>query len=165
MGAWGTGPFDNDRAADWAGQLADTPPHDRPELLRTTLLTVLPGGDRPEPARWTPWRSAGRAWSRLRRLGRTLRDDEDWGAEEVVAAACVVAGALPGGPAVDENYGPPAEVITSLEVDEELRALALRAVQEAIGEGSEWHDLWSEAGALDEATTALQPVVDALRRP
>ena len=32
MGTWGTGPFDNDTAADFAGDLDDAPPGERERL-------------------------------------------------------------------------------------------------------------------------------------
>jgi hypothetical protein len=145
VGAWSTGPFDNDSAADWAGTLTETDPQERSQLLRATLQAVLPDSDS---------------------SGVDLDDDseEDWGAEEAIAAAAAVAAALPGGPAVDEAYGPAPQVIASLQVDDQLRTLALRALHEATSKGSEWHDLWSEAEALDDALTVLQPVFSALQR-
>ncbi|RYY14277.1 MAG: DUF4259 domain-containing protein [Alphaproteobacteria bacterium] len=143
MGAWGTGPFDNDSAADWAGELTEATPQERSRLLRRTLQAVLLHGD------------SG--------VELDASSEEDWGAEEAITAAAVIASALPGGPTVDETYGPTLQVIASLQVDEQLRALVLRAVQGATSEGSEWHDLWSEADALNDALRALQPVISALR--
>ena len=37
MGAWGAGPFDNDDAADWAGELEDAEPDERPAMIRAAL--------------------------------------------------------------------------------------------------------------------------------
>ena len=50
-----------------------------------------------------------------------------------------------------------------LEADPELTALALQAVDRVLAEDSEWRELWDEAGSLDEATGALEPVRSALR--
>jgi hypothetical protein len=38
MGAWATGPFDNDGAADWANELNDARPEDRAGLVRSALI-------------------------------------------------------------------------------------------------------------------------------
>lgn len=65
---------------------------------------------------------------------------------------------------MDATYGPPPAVIDLLQVDEQLRALALQAVHEATSKRSEWHDVWSEADALDDALDALQPVISALQQ-
>lgn len=141
MGAWSIGPFDNDSAADWAAELTEASPAERLRLLNLTLQAVLPDSDSPGEGA-----------------------DAEWGPEEAIAAAAVVAAALPGGPAVDATYGPPPAVIDSLQVDDQLRALALQAVHEATSERSEWYDVWSEADALDDALDALQPVISALQQ-
>ncbi|MEU8539007.1 DUF4259 domain-containing protein [Streptomyces sp. NPDC048717] len=46
MGTWGTGPFDNDTAADWGDGLDDTPAEHRHALVRGTLIRAAdaPGG-------------------------------------------------------------------------------------------------------------------------
>lgn len=38
MGTWSTGPFDNDTAADWAGDLHDARPDDRAQMVRAALM-------------------------------------------------------------------------------------------------------------------------------
>ena len=41
MGAWGSGPFDNDDAADFSEDFDDASAADRPELIRAALQDVV----------------------------------------------------------------------------------------------------------------------------
>jgi hypothetical protein len=76
VGTWGTGPFDNDTAADFAGDLDDAPPGEREALVRGVLTrTASDTGYLAE-------------------------------AEEAVAAAALIAAQCPGGSPVDTVYGP-----------------------------------------------------------
>ena len=76
MGAWGTGPFDNDTAADFANELDDAPHGDREALVRGVLArTVRATGDLDE-------------------------------AQEAVAAAALIAARCPGGQPACTAYGP-----------------------------------------------------------
>jgi Domain of unknown function (DUF4259) len=78
MGAWGTGPFDNDDAADFAASLDDLEPEDRPGAIREALAEAAEETDYLE-------RDAGGA---------------------AVAAAALVAAQHPDGDPVDSAYGP-----------------------------------------------------------
>jgi hypothetical protein len=40
MGAWDDGPFDNDTAAEWRGELDNAAPSQRPETNRTAMTTA-----------------------------------------------------------------------------------------------------------------------------
>ncbi|MGY4644911.1 DUF4259 domain-containing protein [Cellulomonas sp. URHB0016] len=135
MGAWGSGIFDNDTAADWAGGLDDAEAADRPALVRTALLAAVEADD-------------------------DLDLDD---ASVALAAAAVVAAGLPDGPDVNHNYGPDVETLVGLRLDPGEVDLALRAVDRVVAEGSEWRELWEEADSLDEACGAIEPVVAALR--
>ena len=74
MGTWGTGPFDNDTAADFAGDLDDAPPGEREALVRGVLArTVSAAGYLDE-------------------------------AQEAVAAAALIAAQCPGGRPVETVY-------------------------------------------------------------
>ena len=76
MGTWGTGPFDNDTAADFSGVLDAAPPGKREELIRGVLTrTVTATGYLTE-------------------------------AEEAVAAAALIATQCPGGEPTGTAYGP-----------------------------------------------------------
>jgi hypothetical protein len=78
MGTWGAGPFDNDHAADFAGDLDEAAPEQRADLIARALNAVLaPGGG----------------------TGSSVADP-------AVAAAALVAARLPGGPPADPIYGP-----------------------------------------------------------
>jgi len=76
MGTWGIGPFDNDTAADFAGDLDDALPGE-PEALVRGVLT--------------------------RTVKATGYLDE---AQEAVAAAALIAAQCPGGRPVETVYGP-----------------------------------------------------------
>ena len=76
MGTWGTGPFDNDTAADFSHTLDDAASGDREQVLRGVLTrTVEAAGYLTE-------------------------------AEEAVAAAALIAARCPGGRPIDTVYGP-----------------------------------------------------------
>jgi len=134
MGAWGLGPFDNDAAADWAGDLDDAAPKERSTLIRDALTAAIEAEE-------------------------YLDGDE---AATAIAAAAVVAAKQPDGPELDNNYGPNADTVGSLRLEPDLRVLATRALVRALGEASEWRELWEEAGQFDEARRALDPVLSAL---
>ena len=134
MGTWGLGPFDNDTAADWAGDLDDAAPAQRPTLIREALTAAVDAVD--------------------------YLDGDD--AAVAVAAAAVVAATQPGGPGLDDTYGPDADTLASLSLGPDLRVLANRALLRALDEESEWRELWEEAGRYDEARRALDPVLSAL---
>ncbi|MER6917905.1 DUF4259 domain-containing protein [Streptomyces spiralis] len=77
MGTWDTGPFDNDTAADFAGDLDDAEPGEREALIRGVLTRTVDA------------------------------TDHLWEAEEAVAAAALIAAQCPGGEPVDDiPYGP-----------------------------------------------------------
>lgn len=78
MTAWGTGPFDNDEAVDFAATLDDLDPDDRPAAIRDALA---------EAAEQTDY-----------------LDREAGGA--AVAAAALIAAQQPDGEPVDSTYGP-----------------------------------------------------------
>ncbi|MEU4119575.1 DUF4259 domain-containing protein [Kitasatospora sp. NPDC028055] len=95
MGTWGTGYFDNDTAADFAGGLDDAAPGERAALVRAALERAARGSE-------------------------YLDDDEG---AEAVAAAALVAAQCPGGTAVTTAYGP-AEPIPGLPGDLRAPAVA-----------------------------------------
>ena len=95
MGTWGIGPFDNDTAADFAGDLDDAPPGEREALVREVLTRTV------------------RATGYL---------DE---AQEAVAAAALIAAQCPGGRPVETAYGPAQPVPVFPEDLRELAARAL----------------------------------------
>ena len=78
MGAWGTGPFDNDEAADFAGGLDDLSEDKRADAVREALTRAVEEAD--------------------------YLDGDD--AAVAVAAAALVAAQCPGGDEVDSVYGP-----------------------------------------------------------
>lgn len=78
MGTWDAGPFDNDNAADFAGDLDDLPPAGRPPLIRQALETAI--------------REEGDLDGRLGAVA--------------VAAAALVASQCPDGEPADPVYGP-----------------------------------------------------------
>ncbi|MEV0523069.1 DUF4259 domain-containing protein [Streptomyces sp. NPDC050439] len=78
MGTWDVGPFDNDTAADFCGDLDDAPAEDRLSLVRAALSDAAEEDGE---------------------LDASV-------AETAVAAAALVAAQCPGGEPVDPVYGP-----------------------------------------------------------
>ncbi|MCU7725696.1 DUF4259 domain-containing protein [Actinoplanes sp. KI2] len=133
MGTWDIGPFDNDSAADWCGDLEDATPALRPAMVRSAFTAVLDNGD------------------------DYLDSDL---AVDAIAAAAIVASQLPGGAAITSPYAP--EFLLdggSIDVAGDVPALAVRALDRIVGDDSEWHELWAET---EEEAPALA-VVHQLR--
>ncbi|GAA0462339.1 hypothetical protein Aca07nite_25230 [Actinoplanes capillaceus] len=133
MGAWDFGPFDNDDAADWSGDLHEAAPGERAALIRATLEEVLHEGE-------------------------YLEVDSG---SHAVAAAAVIASLLPGGTALTTPYAP--DFLTeggTLDLPGDLPALALRALDRVAGDDSEWAELWEDG--LPKALAALQPIREVL---
>ncbi len=138
MGAWATGPFDNDDAAAWAGELDDAEPVDRPYMIRAALVEAADEKDY---------------------LAVSV-------AEIAVAAAAVLAASQPGGPEFESSFAPDFLQLGGVDgVDgapDDLVPLALRALDRVVADDSEWYDVREERGDLDAAITALVPVREAL---
>ncbi|MET9619442.1 DUF4259 domain-containing protein [Streptomyces sp. NPDC006464] len=135
MGTWDIGPFDNDTAADFSGDLDDTPPAERAALIRATLGEVIETG--------------------------TDYLDSDV-AVQAVAAAALVASQCPGGDPVPTPYGPD-EALPELPV--ELRPLAVEALDRVLTEPSELLELWGEtdeAGPWKATLVRLREVLAPL---
>lgn len=119
MGAWDVGPFDNDTAADWCGGLNEAIPEQRAVLIRDALTRVAEYGN------------------------DYLESNE---AEKAIAAAAVVASQLPGGTAIDTPYAPDFLLEGgNVEVDDEVPAIAVRALDRVVQQDSEWRELWEES--------------------
>lgn len=141
MGTWDVGPFDNDAAADWCGDLHDAAPAQRPALVRDAFNAVLDNGD------------------------NYLDSDL---AVDAIAAAAIVASQLAGGPAVTSPYAPDFLLDGgTIDIPDDLPALAVRALHRIAGDDSEWRELWedSENGAsamstLDQLQAIISMAVD-----
>lgn len=135
MGTWAAGPFDNDTAADWCGELDDAAPERRPALVERALRAALD-----EPGYL----------------------DSDL-AVEAVAAAAVVAAHLPGAARVDSAYAP--DFLTAggrADLPDRLRPLAVQALDRVVADDSELAELWAEAGEPNEFVAELAVVRAAL---
>jgi hypothetical protein len=118
MGTWGTGPFDNDYAADFAGDLDEAAEAERPSLIREALAVVAHG------------------------------DAQDGHRGDIaVAAAALVAVQCPGGEPSDPIYGPE-EPLPPL--PEDLRPLAVAALDRVTGHDSELRKLWGDDDSARE---------------
>ncbi len=128
MGTWGTGPFDNDDAADWCGDLDDADASERPSLVIATLQNAATAADYLE----TPEASAA------------------------VAAAAVVAATLPGSERLTSPYAP--TFLTEggpLVLPPTTPAVAIAALDRVTGENSEWRELWEESAEAAEAVSVV----------
>ncbi|MEV5570396.1 DUF4259 domain-containing protein [Spirillospora sp. NPDC052269] len=115
MGTWGAGPFENDQAADFGGDLDDLAERDRPAAIRAALNAVA--------------------------MEVEYLDADD--GTDAVAAAAIVAAQCAGGATVGlEHYGPKGTIPP---LPAELRPLAVQALDRVAGENSELADLWADA--------------------
>ncbi|MFD7291203.1 DUF4259 domain-containing protein [Streptomyces sp. NPDC059863] len=124
MGTWDTGHFDNDAAVDFSADLDEVTVERRTEIVRAALLRVVGG-------------NGGEGGGD----GAAGPLDGDAGAV-AVAAAALVAEQCPGGPPVESVYGPE-EPLPRL--PEELRKLAVLALDRVSEAGSEVRDRWVKA--------------------
>lgn len=137
MGSWDVGPFDNDVAADWCGDLDEAAAGQRPAVVRGALSAVVDNGE------------------------DYLDSDL---AVEAIAAAAIVASQLPGGAQIASSYAP--DFILEggrLEVADDVPALAVQALDRIIGTDSEWRDLWEESGESDAALAVVHQLRAAIR--
>jgi hypothetical protein len=139
MGTWDVGPFDNDTAADWCGDLHDAAPEQRVQLIRGALTAVIDNGDH--------YLDSGFA-------------------AQAIAAAAVVASQLPGGSPISSAYAPDFLLEGgTVGVPEDVPELALRALDRIVADNSEWRELWEESADYPKAVAALQPIRATLERP
>ncbi|TDB72244.1 DUF4259 domain-containing protein [Micromonospora sp. KC723] len=129
MGTWDSGPFDNDTAADWCGDLEDTDMTKRPALVRDALN---------------------------RAAGDDGYLDADV-ACEAIAAAAIVAAQRPGGQPITSPYAP--DFLRDggrLDLPDDLAVLAVSALNRIMAADSEWRDLWQDAaGGANPAFDAV----------
>jgi len=139
MGTWDVGPFDNDTAADWCGDLDDAAPEQRAVLIRDALGRVAQHGDE-------------------------YLDSDD--AVQAIAAAAIVASQLPGGTAVDTPYAPDFLLNGgTVEVADDVPAIAVRALDRIVEDDSEWRELWEDAEeSYPQALASVQSIRDTLEQ-
>jgi hypothetical protein len=138
MGTWDVGPFNNDTAADWCGDLHDAAGDQRLPLVRAALTAVVDNDDE----------------YLVNRL-----------ADRAIAAAAVVASQLQGGEPIVTPYAPNFLLEGgTLDIPGDIAPLALRALDRIVGDDSEWRDLWEDAGSYGDAVGALQTIRITLER-
>ena len=133
MSAWGVGPFENDEALDFLDGLEESGEAPRLDALAAPLQHVAHSGDYLEAPDVT----------------------------EAVAAAAFIGAVLNPSAAADEPDRPAwtAEVPPE-RIDTELVELARRAVRRALRpHDNELHELWVEAGAVEEWQAGLRRVL------
>ena len=136
MGTWDMGPFDNDKAADWCGDLHEAAPADRPGRVRDALAAVVDDGD---------------AY-----LDSSLAD-------AAIAASAVIASQLPGGVPLTSAYAPDFLLEGGrLIVPADVPALAVRALDRILAADSEWRELWEDTGRGTEAVAGLHHLRELL---
>ncbi len=137
MQIWDAGPFENDVAAEFAGDLDDNDPTEREIMLREALQAAVDAEDE------VPLDVALRA----------------------VAAAAVVAASRPGGPPIESDFAP--EFLrdsreTAPEIPDDVVALARDALDRVAGPDSAWRGYWEETDGLKEALAAVDMLRDGL---
>jgi hypothetical protein len=133
MGAWGTGPFQNDEALDFLGGVEEAARSGRLGALEPPLEHVVHSGDYLNAPEVT----------------------------EAVAAAAVVGAVLnPAAAAGAPNLPEWVVQVPGERLDNELVELARRALRRALQpQDNEAHELWAEAGAADEWQGELRRVL------
>jgi hypothetical protein len=129
VGAWDSGPFDNDDAADFAGQLDDADPNQRLLLIREALQAALDAEG---------------------------EDAQEEAFPRAVAAAAVIAANRVDAAPLESGYAP--KFLRSdepLGVSDDLIELAVLAVDRLADSDSEYADLFGEAGTIDTLRAAL----------
>ena len=130
MGAIGSGPFENDDALDFLGELADLPAQDRGHRVLEALDTVLLS---------TGYVQAPQMC-------------------EAVAGAAAVGASVNPGAAVGERNLPGWLAASPLPTgDEELREKARQVLRRVVrSQDNEWWTLWDEAGLADDVTASCR---------
>jgi hypothetical protein len=129
MGTWDIGPFDNDSAADWCGNLHDAAPAERAGIIREALRHAA------EETGFLDSREGERA----------------------IAAAAIIVSQLPGGEPLKSSYAPDFLLEGGrLEVPADLPALAVHALDRVLGADSEWFELWEETNDPDAAFAVVR---------
>ncbi len=128
MGAIGSGPFENDDALDFLGELADLPAQDRGHRVLEALDSVLLSTGYVEAPQMC----------------------------EAVAGAAAVGASVNPDAAVGERNLPGWLATEPLPTgDEELREKARQVLRRAVrSQDSEWWQLWDEAGLADDVTAS-----------
>ncbi|MFU8854905.1 DUF4259 domain-containing protein [Micromonospora sp. SL1-18] len=141
MGTFGTGPFSSDGALDFLEELAERPPEQHLDALRHMFTYVLAN-------RGLLWR--------------------EFFPDQVVAAAALVAAALPGGEHLQHRL---AELSDETDMAmlpasaSDLAAPALEALLFVAGPDGPWHQGWTtEANRLDAQRT-IDELIAILRGP
>lgn len=134
MSAWSTGPFDNDRAADYVESLAEMAAAERAVSLASQLTLAI---EDPDGAR-------------------------GWLYQEVIAAAAVVAIAL-GGPGdlldeEDEVFAETLDSVLPIPVTRELVSVALEAIAVASDPNRDWYRNWLSGEDRRAAVKAVDEV-------
>ena len=135
MGAWGAGNFENDSAADWAGDLVE---RGSPDLVRVALQAAVDGAGQDDL-------------------------DADVGTEALAAAEVVAAAAGRGGAPNAYNEDVLKWAADHPELgDADTRELALQAVEAVRSDASELAELWSEASEGETADPKWVAVLEDL---
>jgi Domain of unknown function (DUF4259) len=116
VGTWGPGPFDNDSATEWCAELEERAPDERAAFIADTLT---------------------------RTAGVTGYLDVDDG-QRTVAAVAVLVRQLPTGRSPTMVDAPEFVSDHYVAVDQDLRALAVRALERVMSKPSELPELWGD---------------------
>ncbi len=123
MGATGSGPFENDEALDYLGELHDLPPESRGGHLLAALDGVLLAPGYVDAPRMC----------------------------EAVAAAAAVGASISPAAAAGEPYLPVWLGAEALHPDQEVIEKSRQVLRRAVrSHDNEWWELWDEAGLADE---------------
>jgi hypothetical protein len=130
MGAWGAGPFENDDALDFLGDLREATPTEIAEQIAAAISAVLAPED--------PYVDAG--------------------AMSIAVAAASLIAVRAGAPAPPDPAVSEWLEAAAFGASDEMRAQAKALFDRALDPtDNEWFDLWVESDAIDEARAAVEP--------
>jgi hypothetical protein len=142
VGAWGHGPFDNDDALDFLGDL---------------------DAGRRGTFRWLPGRRMPRGLASALAAVTDADGYLDAGVVSTGVAAAALVAAAAGGPRPDTDVVAAWLDAHPFVPDDGLRAGSRAELDRAFEPAdNEWYDLWADAGAVDDVRAALAPYRAAL---
>jgi hypothetical protein len=129
MGAWGSGPFDNDDAADFTSELAEVADPGVVVVVLGDALLAISAND-----------------------GYIEAPDMSRGVAAAAIVAVLASATVPKAPELDESWLNALAVVPSKQLLTEAAAVFRRAFEV---DDNEWYELWAEAGLVDDVRDRL----------
>jgi len=136
MGAWDSGPFGNDDAADFIAELADVADSGVIVVMLGDALLAVTASD-----------------------GYIEAPDMSRGIAAAVIVAVLASTTVPKPPELDESWLDSFVAVPSKQLLSEAEAVFRRAFRD---DENEWYELWADAALIDDVRDRLAPYVSAV---